>query len=92
MLTISLPAPFNANLVATVDNTGQPTHTEIAFGGKTYTGDFTNYSNDHMDYHVYGPDHIVEKVDGTVTADLTVEYHWTDPYMVFPTPSQIATK
>ena len=69
-----------------------PTHTEIAFNGHTYSGDFSNYSNDHMDFHVYGPDHIVEKVDGMVSADLTVEYHWTDPYMTFPTPSQIATK
>jgi hypothetical protein len=34
----------------------------------------------------------VLKTDGKVTADLNVEYHWTDPYQVFPTPKEIATK
>jgi len=91
-MTIPLPAPFNTDLVATIDSNGFPVHTQIAYGGKTYTGDFSNFSNDHMDYHVYGPDHIVEKVDGTVMADLMVEYHWTNAYMVFPTPAQIAAK
>ena len=93
VLTIPLPAPFTgSNLVATIDPTGTPIHTQIAFNGKTYTGDFEKFSNDHADFHVYGPDHIVEKVDGTTTADLKVEYHWTDPYQTFPTPAQIATK
>jgi hypothetical protein len=91
-LTIPLPAPVATNLVAVLDAKDFPVHTEIALAGRIYTGDFANFTNDHMENDVHGPAHILEKVNGDVTSDLSVEYHWTDPYMVFPTPKQIAAK
>ena len=62
------------------------------WGTKLYSGDYSNFTNDQMDYHVYGPHKIVQKVDGKVVTDLTLEYHWTIPYLVFPTPKELASK
>jgi hypothetical protein len=42
--------------------------------------------------HLFGPNHVVIRTDGKVTADLNVEWHWTNPYIVFPTPKEVATK
>ena len=90
-LTVPLPV-LNTDMTAKIDANGHVIHTELTYGGKTYTGDYSNFLNDHMDYHVYGPHRIVQKVDGKVVTDLTLEYHWTDPYLVFPTPKELASK
>ena len=63
---------------------------EIAYGGKVYSGDYSGFSNDRMDYHVFAPHKIVQKIDGQVVTDLELEYHWTNPYMVFPPPAEVA--
>jgi hypothetical protein len=89
VLTIPLPAPLNTNLIATLDAKGLPIHTEIDFGGKHYSGDFASFTNDRMEFDVYGPGRIVLKADGQTLADLDVEWHWTDPYIVSPTPKQL---
>jgi hypothetical protein len=91
ILTIPL-VDLSTSLKATIDANGYPVKTEIAYGGKVYTGEFSDFSNDRMDYHVFGPNRIVLKVDGKVTTDLDLEYHWTGPYMVFPTPKALAQK
>ena len=91
VLTVPLP-DLDADLKATLDFNGRPVHTEISYGGKVYTGDYSDFSNDHMDYHVWGPNHVVQKVDGKVMTDLQLDYHWTNPYMVFPTPQELAQK
>ncbi len=91
ILTVPLPT-IEANVVATVNRQGQIVHTEINYGGKLYTGDYSEFSNDQMDYHVYAPHRVVQKVDGKVITDLTLEYHWTNPYLVFPTPKELAAK
>jgi hypothetical protein len=88
-LTIPLPAPISADLVAHLGVDGLPDRTELTYGGKIYTGEFSDFSNDRMDYHVFGPNSIVIKADGNPIIDLDVEWHWTNPYMVFPTPKQL---
>jgi hypothetical protein len=88
VLTLPVPA-LNTNMKATVDDKGDIVHTELTYNGKLYAGDYSNFQNDKMDYHVYGPHHVVQSVDGKVVTDLTLAYHWTNPYLVFPTPPQL---
>jgi hypothetical protein len=88
-----IPVPqYKTELKAVIDANGRPEHTEMTVGGKLYTGDYSDFTNDRMDYHVFGPHHIVQKVDGKVMTDLELEYHWTGPYMVFSTPKALAQK
>jgi hypothetical protein len=91
VLTIPVPR-YNSELKAIIDANGRPVHTEMTVGGKLYSGDYSEYTNDRMDYHVWGPHHIVQKVDGKVMTDLALEYHWTGPYMIFSTPKALAQK
>jgi len=88
--TLTVPvAALATELLATIDGNGYIVHTEFRYGGKVYSGDYTDYTNDRMDYHVNGPHHIVQKVDGKVVTDLQLEYHWVNPYVVFPTPKEV---
>jgi hypothetical protein len=90
---LTIPVPYLAtDMKATLDLDGRISHTELTYGGKVYTGEYSDFQNDRMDYHVWGPHHIVQKVDGKVVTDLTLDYHWTNPYMVFPTPKELASK
>jgi hypothetical protein len=91
VLTIPVPYLF-ADLKATLDLDGRVSRTEVTYGGKVYSGEYSEFQNDRMDYHVWGPHHIVQKVDGKVVTDLTLDYHWTNPYMIFPTPKELAQK
>src|SRR5438477_57693 len=51
--TLTIPVPqYNTNLIATIDRSGFPTKTEMTVGGKVYTGEYTEFDNDHMDNHV----------------------------------------
>jgi hypothetical protein len=79
-------------MTASVDGNGYIVHTEFRYGGKLYAGDYSEFTNDKMDYHVMGPHRVVQKVDGKVVTDLTLEYHWVNPYVVFPTPKELAGK
>ena len=85
-------ATLGANLVATLDAAGHPVHTEISVGGKTYSGDFSQFLNDRMDMEVQFPHQISLKVDGQPLADWELEYHHADPYLIFPVPSEVASK
>ncbi len=91
VLTIPLPE-YMTTLKATQDAKGFIVATELVWGGKTYTGEYSNFGNDHMDNHVFLPDRIIQKVDGKVLTDLTLEYHWSVPYMLFRAPAEIAAK
>jgi hypothetical protein len=91
VLTLPVPA-LGTDMKATVDGNGRVVHTELTYGGKVYSGDYSDFTNDKMDYHVFGPHKVVQKVDGKVVTDLTLEYHWTNPYLVFPTPKELAAK
>jgi hypothetical protein len=91
--TLTIPLPqYNTNLVATIDRSGFVTKTEMMVGGKDYTGEYSEFDNDHMDNHVFMPSHIVQKVDGKTITDLELDYTWTDPYMVFQVPKAVASK
>jgi hypothetical protein len=91
--TLTMPIPaLGTEMKAVVAANGKISHTELTYNGKLYAGDYSNYLNDQMDYHVYGPHHIVQSVDGKVVTDLNLEYHWTNPYLVFPTPKELAAK
>jgi hypothetical protein len=41
---------------------------------------------------VYSPHHIIFAVDGTRFAELEVNWHQTNPYLIFPVPSEVASK
>jgi hypothetical protein len=91
--TLAIPMPmYNSELKAVLDFEGHPIKTEMAVGGKVYTGEFADYTNDRMDMHVYGPQRIVMKVDGKTVTDLAIEYHWSNTYIVFPVPKEVASK
>jgi hypothetical protein len=87
-LTIPVPR-FRTDLRATLNAKGEVTHTEMSVGGKLYSGDFANYQNDRLDYHLYFPHRIVLKVDGTTVADLTLSEHISGPYAVWPVPAEM---
>jgi hypothetical protein len=90
---LSIPIPeYQSTMKATIDANGFIVHTEMAWNGKTYTGEYSDFNNDRMDNHIYVPDRIVQKVDGKVITDLTLEYHWGNPYMIFRTPKEVAQK
>ena len=78
------------NLVATLDADGFPIHTSIAYNGHTYTGDFTEMLSDRMDFMVYFPHHLVLQTDGKEVANVEVNWHQADPYLVFPVPKEVA--
>ena len=91
VLTIPVPT-LGADLVATLDAIGHPVHTEINMGGKLYTADFGQFLQDRMDMEVKFPHQVKMQVDGKTFADWELEYHQTNPYLIFPVPSQVAAK
>jgi hypothetical protein len=93
VLTIPVPKlGAGVNLVATLDADGHPVHTQIALGGKTYTGDFDEFLADRMDMAVNFSHHIVIKTDGKETANLELNWHQANPYLIFPVPKEVASK
>jgi hypothetical protein len=93
LLTIPLPkVGAGVNLLATLDADGHPVHTSITFNGHTYTGDFSEFLQDRMDFMVMFPHHVVLKTDGKETANLDLNWHQADPYLIFPVPKEVAAK
>jgi hypothetical protein len=91
--TLTVPLPqYRTNLIATINRSGFPVKTEMTYGGKVYTGEYSEFDNDHMDNHVFMPSRIIQKVDGKVVTDLSLDYTWTDPYLVFQVPKDVASK
>jgi hypothetical protein len=90
---LSIPlADYKADLKATVSGKGFITKIELAYGGKTYTAEYSQFDNDRVDNHIFLPNRIVQKVDGKVMTDLTLDYHWGNPYMLFRAPKEVASK
>jgi hypothetical protein len=94
VLTIPVPKlGQNVNLVATMTSDGQPIRTQIVLNGKTYTGEFDDFTNDRMDYLMKFPHTVALKVDGKPLLDLTVDWHHVNPYTAaFPVPKEVAAK
>jgi hypothetical protein len=91
--TLTIPVPqYGTNLIATINRSGFPVKIEMTYGGKVYTGEYSEFDNDHMDNHVFMPSRIVQRVDGKVITDLSLDYTWTDPYLVFQVPKDVASK
>jgi hypothetical protein len=80
----------NVTLVATLNADYRPVRTQIVFNGKTYAGEFANFRNDRMDMEVLFPHQIRLTVDGNELADLTVNWHHANPYLIFPVPKEVA--
>ncbi len=91
---MSMPVPQlgDATLVATLDTSSRPIHTEMTVNGKKYTGDFSNFQNDRMDDEIHYPFQISMKLDGKSIADVQVDNVHPVPYLVFPVPSEVAAK
>ena len=79
-------------IVATLDSAGFPVRTSITYNGHTYTGEFDDFLTDRGENLVYSPHLIKFAMDGMVFADLEVNWHQTNPYVIFPVPSQVASK
>jgi len=93
VLTIPLPKlGAGVNMVATLDADSHPIHTVIAYNGHTYTGDFSEFLSDRMDMMVNFSHHIVLQTDGKETANLELNWHQANPYLIFPVPAQVASK
>jgi hypothetical protein len=91
VLTIPVPKlGSGVNLVATLDADGHPVHTQIALNGKTYTGDFDEFIADRMDMAVNFSHSVVLKVDGKEFANLELNWHQANPYLIFPVPKEVA--
>jgi hypothetical protein len=91
---LTIPVPLlgtGVNLVATMDTQGHPIHTSIAYNGHTYTGDFSNFLPDRLDLGVIAPQHVVLQVDGKETANLDLNWHQANPYLIFPVPKEVAS-
>jgi hypothetical protein len=78
--------------VATLDADGHPVHTQITLGGKVYTGDFDKFLNDRADNEVKFSHAVSIKLDGKPLADLELEWHQANPYLIFPVPKEVASK
>jgi hypothetical protein len=93
VLTIPVPKlGQNVNLVATMNAEGHPIRTQIALGGKVYTGEFDDFLNDRMDYVLRFPHSLVLKVDGKPIMDLDLDWHHLNPYVIFPVPKEVASR
>jgi hypothetical protein len=93
--TLTIPVPKlgqGVNLVATLDADGHPIKTSIALNGKTYTGEFDEFLADRMDMAVNFSHHVVLKVDGKEIANLELNWHQANPYLIFPVPKEVAAK
>jgi hypothetical protein len=93
--TLTIPVPklaADAVMVATLDAQSRPVHTQITMGGKVYTGDFDQFLNDRMDMEVRFPHQISLKIDGKPWADLELDWHQANPYLIFPVPKEVAAK
>ena len=92
---LTMPVPklgANVNLVATLDADGHPVKTTIVLNGKTYTGEFDDFLADRMDMAVNFSHHVVLKVDGKEIANLELNWHQANPYLIFPVPKEVAAK
>jgi hypothetical protein len=93
--TLTIPMPIlgaGVNLVANFDADGHPVHTQIAYNGHTYTGDFDEFLADRMDMAVNFSHHVVLKTDDKETANLELNWHQSNPYLIFPVPAEVASK
>jgi hypothetical protein len=91
VLTVPLPE-YGTSIKAYVNAKGLVTKTEMVWQGKTYTGEYANFDNDRVDNHIFLPYRIVQKVNGQVMTDLTLDYTWGNPYMLFRTPKELASR
>jgi hypothetical protein len=91
VLTIPVPQ-LGTNLIATLSTDYRPVKTEVTLNGKKYTGAFDDFLGDRGDYEVKFPRQISLKIDGKPFADITLEYHHTNPYLIFPVPKEVAAK
>ncbi len=90
---LTMPVPklgAGVNLVAQLNSDNQPIRTSIVLGGKTYTGEFDDFFADRMDMAVIFPHKILLKVDGKEIANLELNWHQANPYLIFPVPKEVA--
>ena len=92
---LTIPVPklgANVNLVATLDAEGHPVKTTIVLDGKTYTGEFDDFLADRMDMAVVFPHSVMLRVDGKELANLELNWHQANPYLIFPVPKEVAAR
>jgi hypothetical protein len=90
---LTFPVPqLGTSMTATLSTDFRPVKSEVTLNGKKYTGEFSEFLGDRGDYEVKFPRQISLKVDGKPLADITLEYHQNNPYLIFPVPKEVAAK
>jgi len=51
---------------------------------------YSDYKNFEVAYGVFFPAHIVQKINGRTTLDITIDEFHTNPYVVFPVPREVS--
>jgi hypothetical protein len=95
--TLTFPiASINANITATIDAKNFITQVEGRMGNTVVTTSYSDYGDyNGSDYlsDVLFPKHIVQKVGGATTLDITLSMTNTyNPYVIMPVPDSIAQK
>jgi len=90
-----LTIPLNgvpAKVTLNADNRPEKVEAQIkhpVLGDTSLEIDYSGYRDFERAYWVYFPAHIVEKLGGRTVQDLTVTEFHTNPYVVFPVPSNV---
>ena len=90
-----LTIPLNgvpAKVTLDADNRPAKVEAQIkhpVLGNTSLEIDYSDYRDFERAYWVYFPAHIVEKLGGKIVQDLTVTNFHTNPYVVFPVPSNV---
>ena len=85
--TFSLPFAGGPLEVA-VDATHRPQRVKWTLPNAVYEAEFSNYKDWEL-LDVFFPQRIVQRVNGKVTAELTVTEFRSNPYVVFPIPAEL---
>lgn len=91
-LTVTTEAA-GATLKAVLNGLYEPEHVEARTGTSVIEYAYTEYGdlNDEAKADVFLPKHIVQKRDGVVTLDLTIEHTNTNnPYVIMPVPANVS--
>jgi hypothetical protein len=97
---VTIAATIEGNVyTATLGPDQRPAKIVASIGGHTYEADYFGYRNgtslgqealDKMHNGTYWPSRIVQQIDGKTVLDVITTAGWTNPYSIYPDPTQLA--
>jgi hypothetical protein len=72
MPQLTIATPLGNEVKLTLDSQCYVVRSEMTYGGRAYTAEFSDYVDDAMEYDFYFPKRITIKADGRTLSDLTV--------------------